>query len=122
MAYQLRGALGVEGEAVSGDKTLDITDSGFLQNVTASATITLPATASGGVFIIRNGGSGSTDGAVTVTISPAAADSIAGMGSAATDNKDIINTLGGAGEYVVLVPTTVGYLVAEHAGTWVRES
>lgn len=115
--------LGRQAEAVTGAKTLDAADSGVVQNVTASATVTLPATAAGLTYIIRNGGEGETDGAVTVTVSPNAADQIIGNGLTAADNKDIINTLGNGGDEVTLVGNgTTGWQIAEVRGTWTREA
>ena len=112
-----------QAETVSSAKTLDEGDSGVVQNVTASATLTLPATVVGTTYIIRNGGSGSTDGAVTVTVSPAAADKIMGNGFTSADNKDAINTLGNAGDEIVLVGDGVnGWFVQSVTGTWTREA
>lgn len=110
--------------AVTGNKTLAITDVGIVQNVTASATITLPATVVGYVFIIRNGGSGSTDGAVTINVSPNASDKIAGNGFTATDDKDAINTLGRGGidELCLVGDGANGWFVLWSSGTWTREA
>lgn len=113
----------VAAEDVTGAKTVDITDQGVVQNVTASATITLPATVVGYVYTIRNGGSGSTDGAVTVTISPNANDLVAGNGFTAADNKDVINTLGNAGDEITLIGNgTTGWNILSSQGTWTREA
>lgn len=112
-----------EAEDVTDAKTLDDGDSGVLQNVTASATITLPATAVGRTFTIMNGGEGETS-EVTVTISPNASDKIIGGGFTAADNKDIVNTTGRGGvDFVKLVGDGVdGWLVADISGTWTREA
>lgn len=108
-----------ENETVTGAKTLDEGDSGVVQNVTASATITLPATVVGATYIIRNGG----DGSVTINVSPAAADKIMGNGFTSADNKDAINTLGKGGDQIVLVADGVnGYYVQSASGTWTREA
>jgi len=116
---------------VTGDKTLAATDCGVIQNLTSSATITLPSTAAGLSFTIRNGGDNAAntpagavaDGSVTVTISPNASDKIMGNGFTAADNKDIVNTLGKVGDYVTLVADGVdGWYVQEIAGTWTREA
>lgn len=108
-----------ENETVTGAKTLDEGDSGVVQNVTATATITLPATVVGSQYIIRNAG----DGSVTVTVSPAAADKIMGNGFTSADNKDAINTLGKGGDFIHLVGDGVnGYHVAAVSGTWTREA
>lgn len=119
---QLASARVRGGEDVTGNKTLDVTDNGFVQNVTASATITLPSTVVGYVYTIRNGGEGGTDGAVTVTIDPAAADAIEGFGTAGTADKDIVNTLGHGGDEITLLGDGVdGWRVVESFGTWTRE-
>ena len=123
MGVQIASNLDRQSEDVSGAKTLDAGDSGVVQNVTASATITLPATAVNLVYTIRNGGTGETDGAVTVTVSPNANDNIAGNGLTAADNKDVINTLGRAGDEITLIGNGVGgWNVASVTGTWTREA
>jgi hypothetical protein len=90
-----------EVETVSADKTLDLTDCGVVQNVTATKTITLPATSAKYNFIIRVGAEG-----ITVTISPNSNDKIAGHTAANTgagaDNKDLIFTSSPAGSFVQL--------------------
>lgn len=113
-----------ENETVSSNKTLDEGDSGVVQNVTASCTLTLPATVVGATYHIRNGGSGSSDNAVTITISPAALDKIMGGGFTSADNKDIINTTGEGGvDEVTLVADGVnGYFIQSISGTWTREA
>ena len=112
------GAFGYnESEDVSGAKTLDEGDSGVVQNVTASATVTLPATVVGFTYPIRVGEHG-----VTVTVSPAAADKIMGNGFTSVDNKDLIFTNQPAGSHVVLVGDGVnGWAVASVSGTATRE-
>lgn len=105
-------------ETVTGAKTLDEGDGGVVQNVTATATITLPSTVANSFYIIRNGG----DESVTVTVSPAAADKIMGNGFTSADNKDAINTLGQHGDEIALVSDgTHGWNVAWVVGTWTRE-
>lgn len=100
-------------------KTLtSLTDSGVVYNATVSTVITLPATVVGNTFIVRVGKEG-----LTVAISPAAADNIAGLTSAATDNKDVIATNQPAGSYIVLVADGVnGYMIQRYSGTWTREA
>lgn len=112
-----------EAEDVTGAKTLDAGDSGVLQNVTASATITLPSTALGLCYTIMNGGEGETS-EVTVTISPAAADKITGNGFTAADDKDIINTTGRGGvDFVTLLGDGAdGWTVVACSGTWTRQA
>jgi len=109
-------------EAVTGNKTLDDGDCGVVQNVTADATITLPATVVGYTYTIRNGGNGSTDGTITINVSPNSADKIAGNGFTAADNKDAINTDGRPGDEITLVGDGVnGWMIQSVQGTWTRE-
>lgn len=86
---------------VTGNVTLDGNDIGVVQNVTASATITLPAVAAIHDFLIRVGKPG-----ITVTISPNSSDKIAGYTAAnsgvGADDKDLIFTNQPAGSGVHL--------------------
>ena len=110
-------------EAVTGNKTLGEGDSGVVQRVTADATITLPATVVGTTYTIVNGGNGSTDGTITINVSPAAADKIMGNGFTSADNKDAINTDGRPGDTITLVGDGVnGWFVQSVQGTWAREA
>ncbi len=108
---------------VSSNTTLDIaTHSGVVVDVTATCTITLPATAISQRFMIRVGAEG-----ITVTISPNSNDLIAGPGAAnsgaGADNKDIIFTNQPAGSYIVLdAITTSGFTVSRALGTFTYES
>lgn len=107
-----------EVEAVTGNKTLDEGDNGVVQNVTATATITLPSTVVGTSYIIRVGALGKT-----VSVSPAAADKIMGNGFTSADNKDLVFTNQPAGSYVKLVGDGVnGWMVAQVLGTATREA
>ncbi len=111
-------------EVISANKTLDAQDTGKLFWVdTDAVVITLPAIADGlgGVKIVNGG----AFGAVAVTLSPQAADSILGPDISAADNKDLINTKATAkrGDYVVLdLGDADGYVATELAGTWAREA
>lgn len=89
----------------SGAYTVVAADSGTVINVTASATITLPATVVGIAPIIRVGADG-----ITVTIAPNASDNIYGGQLTAVDNKALILTNAPAGSYVQLIAdgTTAG--------------
>lgn len=108
----------LEAETVTGNKTLDEGDGGIVQNVTATCTITLPATVASTTYLIRVGAE-----AKTVTVSPAAADKIMGNGFTSADNKDLIFTNQPAGSYVVLVGDgTNGYQVSRIVGTATREA
>ena len=84
----------------TGAYTVVAADSGTVINVTASATITLPATINGVSPIVRIGADG-----ITVTIAPAAADAIAGSQFTAVVNKALIFTNAPAGSYVQLSGT-----------------
>lgn len=114
-----------EAEAVTGNKTLDGGDSGVVQNVTASCTITLPAAAagvSGVTYIVRVG-----EPDITVTVSPNAGDKIVGNGFTAADDKDAIATSQPVGSYIVLTAvneatTDSAYAVQRVLGTWTRQA
>jgi len=105
-------------EAVTGAKTLDEGDSGVVQNVTASATVTLPATVAGATYVVRVGAEG-----ITVNVSPNAADKIMGNGFTSADNKDAIATSQPIGSYIALVADGAnGWQVQRVHGTWTREA
>ena len=118
MAINL-GSFGyAEAEAVTGAKTLDEGDSGVVQNVTATATVTLPATVVGTSYIIRVGAPD-----LTVTVSPNASDKIMGNGFTSADNKDLVFTNQEVGSFVRLAGDGVnGFFVAEISGTATREA
>ena len=122
---------------VTGNKTLAATDQGIVQNVIAdAAVITLPSTANGLCFTIRNGGVKVTNGpagtgsngTVLVAVSPAAADAIAGNGFTATVNKDALNTKATSqvGDEITIVGTGTAGVTAwqtqECIGIWAREA
>lgn len=110
---------------VAAGKTLDAGDSGVVQNVTETATVTLPAVAagvSGITYPIRVGAEG-----ITVTISPNSADKIVGNGFTAADDKDMIFTSQPAGSYVVLcsaneATTDSAWVVQRILGTATRQA
>jgi hypothetical protein len=108
---------------VAVDKALTIADCGVVQVVTVDAkVVSLPPTAVGLEFEIENGGA---DGAVLVTVSPDAADQIAGAGLAAADDKDILNTKVTAkkGDRVRLVANgAAGWVLVEKVGAWARQA
>lgn len=132
-AYRLPdGRMAVD---VTEAKTLAAADTGYVQNVKyASGVVTLPATAAGLHFTIRNGGlpitSGGPDGAVedgnAISISPNAADLIeGGVTGTATDDKDLVNTAATArvGDEVQLMGGDAdGWNVTSIRGIWARES
>ena len=109
-----------EVEATAIDKTLDVADSGVVQNVTATKTITLPAVATakvGTTYIVRVGAEG-----INVTIDLDNSDKIMGNGFTASDGKYIVATSQPAGSFVQLVSDGVdGFCVQRVLGTWTRE-
>lgn len=118
---------------VTENKTLALTDQGIIQNVITDAlTITLPATAAGSTFWVRNGGvpASSALGAATgsdfsclVTIAPNSSDKVQGLQFTAADNKAILNTKATSkvGDYLHVVGDGVdGYNILHAKGTWTR--
>jgi hypothetical protein len=103
--------------AVTGNKTLAEGDSGVVQNVTATATITLPATGANFAFTVRVGALG-----LTVTVAPNAADKIMGNGFTSADNKALIFTNQPVGSFVSLIYGGVdGWVVTEISGVATRQ-
>lgn len=119
---------------VTENKTLAAVDGGVVQVVIADAlTITLPSTAAGLAFTVRNGGvpktggtAGSGDnGSAAVNLSPAALDLITGVLATPLDNKDLINTKATAcvGDEVSIVGGDAnGWNVVGIKGIWAREA
>lgn len=115
-------------------KTLTAADSGFVQNVTATGVvITLPATATQGVWTIRDGGVAATGGAAGSIVSaavpsvdPNASDTVAGFNvqTTAADGKYLQNTGGREGDEITIANTgaTDGPLVVRSKGDWLREA
>ena len=107
---------------VTGNATLALTThSGKVANVTATATLTLPAVATMHRYIVRVGAEN-----ITVTISPNASDLIAGAGAAnsgaGADNKDVIFTNQPVGSYVVLAyGDATGWAIEKSRGTFTFE-
>lgn len=135
--YGPSGKLELDGRAyenIDTNKTLTLADQGVIQNVIADGiVITLPATAAGSTFTIRNGGVPVSDGAagtgsngsVLVAVSPNASDKIQGLVFTAADNKDALNTKATSqvGDYITLVGDGVdGYNVVASRGIWAREA
>lgn len=110
---------GQQSASVAINKTLDNTDCGVLQVVTASATVTLPATKAGLSYIIING---ATSGTVTVTVAPNPSDRIFGNELNAEDDRDVVNTLGNYGDCLRLIGDgNDGWYLSDVVGTWTRE-
>jgi len=122
---------------VTANKTLAAADQGIVQDVNATGiTITLPATAVGLVFYIRNKiriGTGTLPiGAVQnknlVTVRSIAADGFTGNGFTPAVNKAALNTAATAqvGDYLKVTGTGVtgagAWIIEEASGTWAREA
>lgn len=108
----------LEAEEVTSAKTLDEGDSGIVQDVTATATVTLPATALGLTYPIRVGAE-----EITVTVSPNASDKIMGNGFTSADNKDLVFTSQPASSFVTLFGDGAdGWTVQRIFGTATRET
>ena len=117
-------------------KTLGAADSGYVQNVIASVTCTLPATATQGVWTIRNGGTqasssigyGSGADGLLISVDPNGSDTIAGfdVATSAADGKQLNNTATTArvGDEVTIINSgaTDGPLLVEMKGVWAREA
>lgn len=122
MATHLIGNVGLASEAVTGNKTLDEGDGGVVQVVTANAVVTLPATVVGTRYTVVVGET-STGAAPTLSVSPAAADKIMGLGFTSADNKDAVLSSPKAGDFISLVGDGVnGWMVDSAAGSWAREA
>lgn len=110
-------------ETISVDKTLDALDTGKVMEVDTDAVkITLPSTAVGLFYHIRNVGG---DGVVEILVDPAAADKIMGPDIGGVDNKDLINTKATQkkGDYVTLFGDgSLGWYVTDINGTWAAEA
>lgn len=137
-AYKIRTGrfAGLQGVDVDSDKTLTIADSGYVQNVIADGkVISIPATATQGIWIVQAGGvpvTSGTAGSITgnkqqkISISPVAADQIqGGVDGTAVDNKDLIlaKATANTGDFCVIHNTAEanGPLVASLKGVWSRE-
>jgi len=108
-------------------KTLDYTvlasESGTTFKIATDAKVfTLPSTEAGLHYTFINSGA---DGAVLLTISPAAADAIHGRALSSVDNKDLLNTKATAkeGDFVTLVGDGVdGWFIVAIEGIWAKEA
>lgn len=101
--------------AVTGNKTLALTDEGICQNVTASATITLPAAAAGQTAKVRIGKEG-----ITVSVLPAGADTMTGNGFTAAAAKGAVFTNQPAGSILELVSGAATWHISRLLGTATR--
>lgn len=115
-------------------KTLAAEDSGIVQNVTvANTVVTLPATATEGIWTVRDGGVKATNGptgaivsAATPRVDPNDSDTISGFNvtGTAADGKYLSNTSGRHGDEIVIQNTgaTNGGFVLSAVGDWAREA
>jgi len=112
----------VNSQTKSGAYTMTAADSGLITYVSATAVITLPATVVGYSFTFVNTGA---DGAVQISLSPAALDLISGIGLTAVDNKDVINTLATSkrGDSISIIGNGVdGWVITSAIGIWARQA
>lgn len=115
---QINTAFRRQVEAVTTTKTLDEGDSGVVQNVTATTTVTLPATVVGRVYTIRVGAD-----SITVSVSPNSADKIMGNGFTSADDKDLVFTNARIGDEVTLLGDGAnGWHVVNIQGTATRQA
>lgn len=121
---------------VTENKTLTAAESGLVQNVTvANITVTYPATATQGVWTVRDGGVKSANGPAGAISTPAFpkvdpdnADTFAGfnVSGTAADGKYLYTAAntGREGDEVTIANTgaTNGGLVVSSKGDWLREA
>lgn len=103
------------------------THAGVVINVTRDAkTVTLPAAATGLVFIVRNAGDSSTgpagdgsNGTAVVTIAPNGTDTIGGAGRT-TANSNLVNTkaTSNVADEVSLLGISGAWTIINQIGTW----
>jgi hypothetical protein len=119
---------------VTENKTLAAVDSGLVQNVIATdVTVSVPATATQGVWTIRDGGVKSANGpkgaitrAAIPKVDPDNADTLSGFNvtGTAADGKFITNTGGRVGDEVTIQnngATNGGHIIGNR-GDWLREA
>lgn len=104
-----------ENVAVTGNKTLALTDQGIAQNVTANATVTLPAAAAGQTALVRVGKEG-----LTVSVVPQGTDTMTGNGFTPAAAKGAVFTNQPAGSYIQLVSGAATWHIARLLGTATR--
>jgi len=133
-AYRLPdGRLAVN---VTEAKTLAATDCGYVQNVIyASGVVTVPATATQGRWVVRNGGVPATGGAAgtgsdgnLIEVDCNGSDTMQGLNvsGTASDGKKLSNTAATAkvGDEIVITNTgnTDGPIIGDVKGIWAREA
>lgn len=119
---------------VTENKTLAAEDSGLVQNVTvASVVVTLPATATQGVWTVRDGGVKGTNAAygakataAAPKVDPNSSDTVAGFNVEGTeaDGKYLVSSSARIGDEITVANTgaTNGGLVVGSLGDWTREA
>ena len=100
---------------VTGATTLVDANHGLVQNVTASAVVTLPAAAAGKSFILRVGKEG-----ITTSIVPVGSDTVIGNGFIFVALKGVVFTNQPAGSYVQLVGGAATWYIQRLKGTATR--
>jgi hypothetical protein len=115
MPVNLQGFGYAESVDVTGNKTLVLTDEGIVQNVTAAATVTLPAAAAGQVAIVRIG-----KGGITASVVPAGTDTMTGNGFTPAGAKGAVFTNQPAGSYIKLVSGAASWHIHSFSGTVTR--
>lgn len=114
------------------NKTLVAADAGIVQNVVATGvTVTVPATAVGLDYLIRNGGSpvtsggpaGARMGGNTVNVLPTGTDGVTGNAFTAAASKGAVS-VGNAGDEIELIGSGVNsaaaWVIAKTIGVWTR--
>jgi len=101
--------------AVTGAKSLVVADQGIVQNVTASAVVTLPAAAAGQTFTLRVGKEG-----ITTSLVPVGSDTMTGNGFTPTALKGAVFTNQPAGSYIQVVAGAATWHISQLLGTATR--
>lgn len=100
---------------VTGAKSLVVADQGTVQNVTASAVISLPAAAAGQTALVRIGAPG-----ITVSVLPVGSDSMTGNGFTPAGAKGAVFTNQPVGSLIALVSGAATWHISKLLGTATR--
>lgn len=104
-----------ESVAVTGAKSLVVADQGIVQNVTASAVVSLPAAAAGQSFIMRIDKAG-----LTVSLLPVSTDTMTGNGFTPAAAKGAVFTNQPAGSLIQVTSGAATYHITRLCGTATR--
>lgn len=104
-----------ESAEVTGATSLVVADQGKVQNVTASAVVTLPAAAAGQTFTLRVGKAG-----ITTSLVPAGTDTMTGNGFTPAAAKGAVFTNQPAGSYITVVSGAATWHIQRLRGTATR--